>query len=292
MTTDTEQFRALGFSEQRLSARRLSFALQTRDEQQTKILALHGWLDNCASFLPLIPLFRDRASLVVPDLAGHGLSEHRASGSYNVFDDAADVIALADALGWKRFRIVGHSMGANIAVLVAGAWPARVERVALLDGYGPFSASVAETPARLAAGAAQLERMRDRPASEFESLEEAVQRYRQHRTGLSEDSARLLLGRGAMEVEQGRLRLRHDPGRHAATLFRPTEEQVLAFLSAISCPVYAVRARSGWPVEEELLQRRVRAIKDCRFVELDGYHHVHMDHPERLQEMVDWLLAP
>ena len=57
------------------------------------VLALHGWLDNSASFdrlAPLLPGLR----LVALDLPGHGRSEHRAaSAAYHFVDWVADVLA-------------------------------------------------------------------------------------------------------------------------------------------------------------------------------------------------------
>mgnify|MGYP006388282055 CR=1 FL=1 len=49
------------------------------------LLALHGWLDNAASFIPLLPLL-EKYHVVALDFAGHGGSEHRAAGYDYVFE--------------------------------------------------------------------------------------------------------------------------------------------------------------------------------------------------------------
>ncbi len=42
-------------------------------------------------------------------------------------------------LGWEKFSLLGHSLGGIISVLIAGAVPERVERVALIDGLVPHT---------------------------------------------------------------------------------------------------------------------------------------------------------
>src|SRR5580765_8467017 len=86
-----------------------------------RVLALHGWLDNAASFVPMAKHL-DGIELVAVDLPGHGHSVHLPPGSIYTFEMAVHhVLDIADALGWERFSLLGHSMGAGIASLVAAA---------------------------------------------------------------------------------------------------------------------------------------------------------------------------
>ena len=85
----------------------------------TRVLALHGWLDNAASFLPLADHLSG-IELVVPDLPGHGHSVHIGPGAEYTSGVAVNaVLDLADALGWDEFCLLGHSMGAGVASLLA-----------------------------------------------------------------------------------------------------------------------------------------------------------------------------
>ena len=98
------------------------------------VIALHGWLDNAMSFSRLAPKLAG-LRIVALDFAGHGHSAHRAEGaSYLLWDYALDVLMVAEQLGWERFSLLGHSMGAIVSVLLAGALPERIERLALIDG--------------------------------------------------------------------------------------------------------------------------------------------------------------
>lgn len=77
---------------------------------------------------------------VAPDLRGHGDSEKPGDeGAYSFEAFAADVVALADALGWERFGLLGHSMGGMIAQHVALDWPHRLDALVLMDtSHGPL----------------------------------------------------------------------------------------------------------------------------------------------------------
>lgn len=94
-----------------------------------RVLALHGWLDNAASFMPLAAHLPG-VQLVAPDLPGHGRSAHLAPGAEYTSGVAVNaVLDIADALGWDTFSLLGHSMGAGIASLMAAAVPQRVQRL-------------------------------------------------------------------------------------------------------------------------------------------------------------------
>ena len=95
-------------------------ALRAGDPNGPKVLALHGWLDNAASFSRLAPLL-DGVRIVALDLPGHGHSDHRPLGAaYNIWDYAHDVLQTAEQFGWRRFSLLGHSMGAIVCVLKTG----------------------------------------------------------------------------------------------------------------------------------------------------------------------------
>lgn len=70
------------------------------------------------------------------DLRGHGYSDVPPSG-YTSADHATDLLALMDAVGAPRVRLVGHSFGAVIAAHAAAIAPDRVEALVLSDPYFP-----------------------------------------------------------------------------------------------------------------------------------------------------------
>jgi 3-oxoadipate enol-lactonase len=114
----------------------------------TRVLIMNDWLcdtstwDGARPFLDLA-----RFSYAFADLRGYGRSRGHA-GAFDIHEAAADALTLADALGWPRFALVGHSMSALVALHVAQRHPERIERAVLLTpppprGFGADEAVVA-----------------------------------------------------------------------------------------------------------------------------------------------------
>ena len=97
---------------------------------------------------------------VAPDQRGHGDSaKPESEGDYTLDRYAADALALAGALGWERFTLLGHSMGGMIAQSVALTAPDRVDALVLMDtGPGPLR-GVDRTQADVAVEIARSEGM-------------------------------------------------------------------------------------------------------------------------------------
>ena len=244
------------------------------------VLAIHGWLDNAASFSRLAPRL-DGLRIIALDLAGHGRSDHRpAACSHHFVDWVPQVIEAADVLDLKRFSLVGHSMGAGISAVVPSAAPGRVSKMVLLEGAGPLAMDPGDAPALLRSALEDERRVASSPVKLHPNLAAAVAARRQG-TDLDPASARVLVERSVEETPDG-CRFTFDPRLKTRSRSRFTEEQAIAFLAAVDCPVLAVRALSGWPFPEEQMRRRLDAIPDLTEVELEGGHHVHLTHPERV----------
>jgi pimeloyl-ACP methyl ester carboxylesterase len=77
-----------------------------------------------------------RRQVVAVDLRGRGYSETTPPGTYGWARHAADLFAVADALGAARFSVIGHSMGAAVTKAAARQDAGRIERAVLLDHCG------------------------------------------------------------------------------------------------------------------------------------------------------------
>jgi 3-oxoadipate enol-lactonase len=108
--------------------------------QERRVLLVHGFTADAGEVAEVLdPLAARGWHAVAPDLRGHGASEHPTDADAYSFEIlAADVVALADDLGWDRFALVGHSMGGAVAQLVALDHPERLSGLVLASTFhGP-----------------------------------------------------------------------------------------------------------------------------------------------------------
>ena len=91
-------------------------ALEWGDPAAPPLVALHGWLDNAASFAALAPLLAPRYRTIALELPGHGHSGHLPAGAgYHHLDHVRAVLAALDALELPRCSLLGHSLGSFMA---------------------------------------------------------------------------------------------------------------------------------------------------------------------------------
>lgn len=241
------------------------------------LLALHGWLDNAASFDALAPLLAERFRIVALDLPGHGRSQHRPPGvRYHFVDYLDDVLAAIDALGWAQCSLLGHSLGGGIASFIAAAFPERVQNLFLIEVAGAVSAPVEKSLAQLQRGIAQFRENGTNPLRVFADIDAAVT-ARRTAGNLSEAAARTLVRRGVREVEGG-WSWSSDPRLMPASPQRFTEDQVLAILAGVRAPTLFVLAEPmAMPVPESAMLARAAQIPDITLVRLPGNHHLHLE---------------
>jgi len=256
----------------------------------TRVLALHGWLDNAASFVPLAAQLPD-LDLVAIDLPGHGHSAHLPPGTqYNTPGAICHVLDVADALGWDRFVLLGHSMGAGIASLTAAAAPERVERLIAIEALGGLRGPENETAQRLREHVRAARALPTRKLRVFPDLAAPI-RARMMANQLSEPCARLLVERGVKSVEGG-YNWCSDQRLMLPTAMRLSEAQIDDLLGAIDCPtqvIYATPAQSYYP--EPLRSERIGLLRDGRLAVFPGTHHLHMEHPQVVGEVIRRFLA-
>jgi pimeloyl-ACP methyl ester carboxylesterase len=121
-------------------------------------LAVHGVTGSLMAWRTIARELDERICLLAPDLRGRGHSR-RLPGPYGLGAHVADLIAVLDHVGAPSAVLVGHSMGAFLALRIAAEYPERALGVVLLDAGLPFSvpddtepfdAQIANVAARLA----------------------------------------------------------------------------------------------------------------------------------------------
>lgn len=252
--------------------------------QGRPIVALHGWMDNAASFdvLAQCPALAQRQMLAL-DLYGHGCSDHKpASGSYGIWDDLRGLaqVSLQLQQQWlagneadKGIVLLGHSRGAIVASLLAATLPERVHSLICLDGF------VAE-PAPGEALPQQLRRYMDEfaapprqesPCAELPRLVAA----RQQKGAMSAQAAQRLVERNTQVRGDGRRYWRSDRRLAWASPLKLTQAQWQGVVDAIAAPTLIIAADRGLGPRLQTLPVRLGA--NIEVVGIAGEHHCHME---------------
>lgn len=272
-------------------------------EDGRPVLCLHGWADNSGSFNTLIPLLPQEWRCVALDMAGHGFSSHRPAGVFYTFPAyVADVRRVVEALQWKRFSILGHSMGGNVGGMFSALFPDMVEALVLLDSFGFLPTNTKELARVMQQGIdemIQLEKKENEGRKEkIYTYENAMQRLMSANPHLTKLSAQNLLERGTREVEGGFVFTR-DFRINLKNVSRISLEQSLELQSRIQARVLLLLADAGlnklFPLPEdcsEALMNGYQKSKNITVQTVPGDHHVHINQPEVVAPIVtDFLQA-
>jgi len=122
-------------SERRIDIGALTLSVSEAGSGGRPLLLVHGYTGSRSDFEPVIDVLAERGwHVVAPDNRGHGHSDKPdAEDDYSFPTFAADALALADALHWDTFVLLGHSMGGMIAQELVLAAPDRVRGLILMD---------------------------------------------------------------------------------------------------------------------------------------------------------------
>lgn len=112
------------------------------DTSRPTIVLIHGAANDSDVWQKIVTMLcQSGYGVIAPDLPGHGLSAGEPLQNITALADW--VIALLDAAGIDKAILVGHSMGALIALETAARNPRRIVRLALLGATAPMAVSEA-----------------------------------------------------------------------------------------------------------------------------------------------------
>ena len=104
--------------------------------ERLPVLFVHSLAGNGGQWALQLDHLRRRRRAVSMDLRGHGESDPADDGDYSISGLAADIEAVADQLGMRRFILAGHSLGSAVAIEYASRHPERVAGLLLVDPNG------------------------------------------------------------------------------------------------------------------------------------------------------------
>lgn len=253
------------------------------------LLLLHGWLDNCHSFLPMLPYLKDYDWIAI-DFPGHGHSSHRsADAQYYFVDWVYDVEALIRDQQWQQVHLLGHSMGGFVAQLLAATFPQSIKSVISIEAFGLVTGQPQDALEQLRKGFASRFKQQGRNLPVYTDLQHL--RHARAKAGdFNEHLAELLLQRNLRTVEGG-YSWRTDPRVRSVSPFRFTAEQVPAILQGIQAPLLVILGEQGHANLVEAVQRWQGEVGDVTVESIPGGHHLHMQYPELVAKAVLRQLA-
>jgi pimeloyl-ACP methyl ester carboxylesterase len=245
-----------------------------------RTLFLNGSGSTLATSALLIAPFTEKLDVVAHDQRGLGQTDIPA-GPYAMADYAADALALMDAVGWDRCRVVGVSFGGMVAQELAVTRPERVERLALCctspGGTGGASYPLQELAAlpaaeRAAVATKLLDTRFDAAWLESHAGDRGLATMMAERRADAGKTAEQLRG----EAEQLAARAHHD---------------VCDRLYRISCPTLVAGGRYDGiapPTNSEAIAKRIPGAELRLY---DGGHAFFAQDATALPEIVGFLVA-
>ncbi|AHI79802.1 alpha/beta fold hydrolase [Burkholderia thailandensis] len=263
---------------------------------------LHGWMDVAASFQFVVDALAGDWQVIAPDARGFGLSDWpvaaQGGGHYWFHEYLADLDALIDHYTPDgEVNLVGHSMGANVVCLYAGARPQRVRRVVDLEGFGLAPAHAEQAPRRLAQW---LDELRAPPGlKRYASLEDVAARLVKTNPRLEPRRAAFLAAHWATRDAGGQYRLLADPAHKLRGPLLYRLDEVMAIWSKVRARVLHIEAVDSptlaflaGEIALPEFKARFSAFADWRekLVE-DAGHMVHHDQPEQIAALIEAFCA-
>lgn len=233
----------------------------------TPVLLAHGMAAHTHWWDPVVPHWTGALRAAALDFRGHGDSGPAPDGAYSRQTWIDDVETARAALGWDRFVLCGHSMGARIALQYAARYPGRVRGVVALD----FLPQVhKDRNGRFARAAG-------RPQPVYESEERMVGKFRLEPDGTSLDAEAVrALGRRSVRPVEGGWTWKFD-WRALNIVVEPIWDQ----LEAVPVPALVVRGGLSTIMSREDMAEVARRLPRGRTAEIPGaHHHVTLDAPE------------
>ncbi len=258
------------------------------------VFLLHGWQDTADTFQFMVDAFADDWPLVALDWRGFGRSEWPQEG-YWFPDYLADLEALLDALSADQpVRLVGHSMGGNIASLYAGLRPERVRCLVNMEGFGMERTSSDQAPAQVRKW---LDQVKSAPVlkdyASFEQLASIIGfRYPRFSAAQADFVARAW---GKLEPD-GRVSLLGDSRHRWVNPLLYKREDAEVIWRGIKAPMLLLMGgeseylpRLGTDGTEETLRANFPGVQIAHVP--GGGHMLHIEKPELVARFVEQFLS-
>lgn len=266
-------------------------------------IGLHGWMDNAGTFDPLAKTFPQGHRLVCIDYPGHGLSSHLPKGAlYHFLESQIYIQRIANHFGWKKFSLIGHSMGGGMGCLFSGTFPEQVQALIMLDLIIPMprpQETLVDRTKDAVNQALLMEKKSEETAPKayttYESMLErllAGNALANDGPSVSIESAKIMLKRGMKPNPDGHGYVFNRDMRHMIKgLYGFPVSSIKEFASNITSPHLIVKASEGplYSLKQEDMDEMIALYSNnpkFEYEVVEGKHHVHMCHPDRVEPII------
>jgi pimeloyl-ACP methyl ester carboxylesterase len=246
------------------------------------LLLLHGITERWQTFLPLMPHLAQTWQLYALDLRGHGQSG-RVKNSYRVSDYAQDLILFLESEVSQPAVILGHSVGAWVAIYVAANKPKQVRAIILVD-----------PPLHL-----QHTPLQDIPGGPYQAFAKILELIRSNPSWQAiEKGLAMYFPEGNSEARRARARVlsQLDPGALAMWL----ENQHMAGLDAdallqrIECPALLLQGNPQLGAalfDKDVTHALTLLRRGVSMCVPEGGHMLHQSHPETVLNCIEQFFS-
>ncbi|XP_050309387.1 probable serine hydrolase [Anthonomus grandis grandis] len=265
------------------------------------ILALHGWQDNCGTFDRLIPLLTDEVGFLAIDLPGHGYSSRLPPGIYYHFINYLSTIKyIIKYMGWQHISLMSHSLGGIISYTYTMIYPQTVDVLACIDGTKPLV-----DPKRISYLAKSLDRFTDSikyissdkepPSYTLEEIRQKIHIPNKNSIALEYTEYIIRRNIAPSKIFPGKYYFTRDPRLKQGALLSFSQRDLIEQAQQITCPIFMSKSKGAGYYEDknnfyEVLEVLRQSSSDCEYHYVEGTHHVHLNAPKVLAELLNKFL--
>lgn len=264
--------------------------------EDTRVLMVHGIMDNAGTFDRLVALLPTNFYYVCIDLPGHGLSSHFQPGvPLNYISYLLAIRYVLDELQWQKMYYIAHSLGAHLGLLFALVYPERIHRLILIDGVvaRPIPSNKLISRIREEHDAAIQAHKLDSPRHYTkEDVMYALGNLR--KCCLSTEAAKKIFDRSVSKVGDNAYCYNRDYRARISILPNFNKDQTLYLLSQLKTETLIFIATDTLPFLKVILPEVIEVLKSMNYVNIikvEGNHDVHNNYPHRISGHISKFLT-